>query len=90
MLSPANFLSRFTAERKAAMDPLAWIPFGGGPRNCVGMRFGLLEVKIAMTRILKQFIIHQCPETEDPVPVSQSFFRGPSEGIYITLSKRED
>ncbi len=86
-----NFLYdfRFNPERKADMNPLAWMPFGGGPRNCVGMRFALLEMKIAMAKILKFYAIHKCEETKIPLPVAKISFRSPSEGIYVTLSKRQ-
>ena len=82
------FANRFSSSRRSDFDPLAWMPFGAGPRNCIGMRFALLEVKIAMARILKQYVIHRCPETQVPLPVSKVSFRSPTEGIYLTLSKR--
>ena len=44
---------RFLPERKAARSSVAWLPFGAGPRNCVGMRFALMEAKICLTRLLR-------------------------------------
>ncbi len=35
----------------------SYLGFGQGPRNCIGMRFALLEVKLAMTKILSEFTI---------------------------------
>ena len=40
------------------------MPFGYGPRNCIGMRFALLEVKMALIEIVSKFRIVLAPETK--------------------------
>ena len=39
----------FSPERKAKRSPYAFLAFGQGPRNCVGMRFALLQVNILLS-----------------------------------------
>jgi cytochrome P450 len=46
---------RFTPEGKAAMAKGAYVPFGGGSRTCIGMRFGQLEVRTVATMLLSRF-----------------------------------
>lgn len=46
---------RFTPEGKAALPKGAYIPFGGGSRTCIGMRFGQLEIKTIVTLLLQRF-----------------------------------
>ena len=48
---------RFAPEAKAALPKGAYIPFGGGSRMCIGMRFGQLEVRTIATLILRRFTL---------------------------------
>jgi len=53
---PESFIpERFSPERKAALPKGAYVPFGGGSRTCIGMRFGQMEVKAVTTLILQRF-----------------------------------
>lgn len=36
-------------------DPYAWLPFGAGPRGCLGTRLGLTEVVLGIARLLADF-----------------------------------
>ncbi len=36
----------FSPEKKSERNPYAFLAFGQGPRNCIGMRFALLQVQI--------------------------------------------
>jgi cytochrome P450 len=46
---------RFTPQRKAAMPKGAYVPFGGGSRTCIGMRFGQLEIKTIASLVLQRY-----------------------------------
>jgi cytochrome P450 len=48
---------RFVPENRAKLPKGAYVPFGGGSRICIGMRFGLLEVKAIATTLLQRFQI---------------------------------
>ena len=56
--------SRFSKENKGSIDPYVYMPFGNGPRNCIGMRFALMNMKLALTKLLQNFSFQPCKETQ--------------------------
>ncbi|KAH9365453.1 hypothetical protein HPB48_008905 [Haemaphysalis longicornis] len=49
---------RFSPEKKASRDPLAFQPYGIGPRNCVGLRVAQLEITLIVARLVHRFRLH--------------------------------
>lgn len=58
---------RFLPENKDKVKPFSFIPFGAGPRNCVGMRLGLLQTKTTLASMLSRVRFEPCPETMVPL-----------------------
>lgn len=66
--NPAIFdPERFNDENHAKRNPFTFLPFGSGPRNCIGMRFALLEAKIGLIHLLKNYRVETCMDTEKPL-----------------------
>uniref|UniRef100_A0A6Q2X9F9 Thromboxane-A synthase n=1 Tax=Esox lucius TaxID=8010 RepID=A0A6Q2X9F9_ESOLU len=80
---------RFTAEAKASRHPFVYLPFGAGPRSCVGMRLAQLEIKIALVHVFRRFNIVACTETKVPLELKSHTTLGPKDGIYVKITKRE-
>ena len=57
-------ICRFSAEEKVKHHPCALLPFGYGPRNCIGMRFALLQVKMALIELLTLYRMELTAETK--------------------------
>ncbi|CAF4038013.1 unnamed protein product, partial [Adineta steineri] len=79
----------FLPERhKIKRHPMAFMAFGAGPRNCIGMRFALIEMKMLLTRLLREYTILPGEHLESNFNIHEELFVVP-EAIWIKLVKRE-
>ncbi|KAL6110958.1 cyp3a7 [Pungitius sinensis] len=79
---------RFSKENKDTIDPYTYMPFGAGPRNCIGMRFALVMMKLAMVEILQRFSFSVCKETEIPLEMDIQGLLMPKRPIKLKLVSR--
>jgi len=81
---------RFNDENKRNIDPYSYLPFGIGPRNCIGSRFALLEAKAMFVYWLSKFNIVVVKETQIPLKIDKSSFNMHAEkGFWVGLKLRE-
>lgn len=58
-----NEMPFYRMEDMSQIDPMVFQPFGAGPRNCIGMRFALIEVKMAIAKIVHKFTFKPAEST---------------------------
>lgn len=75
---------RFLPEEVAKRHPCSFIPFGEGPRTCIGMRFAVVEAKIALVKLLTNFKISYFKELK--ISKSQLLLQ-PEGGVLIKVEK---
>ncbi|XP_003416647.1 cytochrome P450 3A9-like [Loxodonta africana] len=79
---------RFSKDNKKGLDPYVFLPFGIGPRNCIGMRFSLLSLKAALVLLLQNFSLEICKETPIPLELNTNSFMVPKKPIFLKLTPR--
>ncbi len=84
---PRAFMpSRFWPENRGKLDRFQYLPFGAGPRICIGATFALQEAVIALATLLKQFRF-ECTDNCKPWPV-QKLTTQPQGGLPMRVVVR--
>nr|BBE49547.1 cytochrome P450 monooxygenase [Adoxophyes honmai] len=65
---------RFSDENKHNIKPFTYMPFGLGPRNCIGSRFALCEVKVMIYQLLQHMKLEPSKRTPIPLQLSTGSF----------------
>ncbi|GAB1602224.1 cytochrome P450 3A8-like [Argonauta hians] len=87
---PEKFIpERFTEEEKANRIPFTYLPFGGGPKICLGMRLAKLELKIAAVQMIRNFKILPTEKTEDPIVFLDYFLLSAKNGVWVKFERRQ-
>lgn len=75
---------RFAHSGGETVPPLTYIPFGGGPRNCVGAAFSQIEGKVVLLRILQTFDLELLPR---PVHAHMGATLEPRPGVKMRVHR---
>ncbi|KAB0797029.1 hypothetical protein PPYR_11090 [Photinus pyralis] len=79
---------RFSDENKSKIEPGSYLPFGIGPRSCIGNRFGLLEAKMLIFKLFQHFNVVVIKETQVPIKLKPNHFSLSVEGFWVGLEPR--
>lgn len=78
---------RFSKENKARQHPYAYLPFGGGPRLCIGNNFALMEMQLILVQMLRRFDVQLAP-CQEVSPQALITLR-PKNGLRMLVHKRK-
>ena len=77
---------RFTPERSADRPGFAYLPFGGGPRLCIGNQFAMTEAQMVLATIAQRYKLRLVPG--HPVRPNPIFVLRTSHGLPMTPERR--
>ncbi|XP_046379692.2 cytochrome P450 3A8-like [Haliotis rufescens] len=80
---------RFSAENKCRLGQCDFMPFGMGPRSCIGMRMAMVEAKMGLARMLQHFKFVRSARTQVPLTFRKSPLLQPEKGIWLQLEARK-
>jgi cytochrome P450 family 6 len=80
---------RFNENEKKKRHHYVYLPFGEGPRICIGRRFGLLQTKVGVVSLISKFQFNVCKKTPIPLVLDpKSFIMASSGGMWLQIGKR--
>ena len=77
---------RFAPEARAKLPKGAYVPFGGGSRICIGMRFGQLEIRVIAATLLARFRVERVPGHR--LEIRHTPTLGPHGGLPLIVRQR--
>lgn len=80
---------RFDGENVKKHHKFTYLPFGEGPRNCIGKRMGKMMVAVGIATILNNYYVEGCDKTDIPMKFNKlSFFIKPLNTVQLRIVKK--
>ena len=78
---------RFSSENKKKHVPFSYIPFGGGPRLCIGNNFAMMEMQLIIAMIFNKYSF-ELIQDKDSIDIQPMITLRPKSGIVVKIKKR--
>ncbi|XP_077294134.1 putative cytochrome P450 6a14 [Arctopsyche grandis] len=87
---PEKFIpERFTPEEQRKRHPMVYLPFGDGPRNCIGKKLGIMQSMVALVSILRDYSVIPSGCSKKNIDFKPFYIvLCSNDGVWLNLVKR--